>query len=69
MLLTRNRYQDAAAAAGTIALGCMVEYAQHAIYLGVIEYWDMRDDAYGALAAFALMQIPGLRRMSVRDGG
>jgi hypothetical protein len=69
MLLARNRYQEAAAAAGTIALGCTIECAQHAIYLGGIEYWDMRDDAYAALAAFAVMQVPGLQRMLVREGG
>lgn len=69
MLLARNRYQDVAAAAGTIALGCTIEYAQHAIYRGVIEYWDMRDDTYAVLAAFAVLQVPGLRKMLVRDHG
>jgi len=57
LLLARNRYQEVAATLATIALGCAIEFAQAAIYQGKIEWWDMRDDTYAALAALALMQL------------
>lgn len=67
-LLARTRYQDQAATAATIALGCGIEYAQHAFYHGRIEWWDMRDDSYAALAVLVLVQVPGLKSALVRAG-
>ena len=52
----------------TIALGCTIEYAQHVIYHSRIEWWDMRDDTYAALAALALVQLPLVKRSLVREG-
>jgi len=57
LLLARNRYQEIAAVAATVALGCSIEFAQHALFHNDIEWWDMRHDTYGALAALVLRRF------------
>jgi hypothetical protein len=57
LLLARNRHQEIAAVAATIALGCFIEFAQHVMYRNDIEWWDMRHDTYGALAALVLLRF------------
>jgi len=35
-----------------IALGASLEILQHVIYGNVLEWWDIRDDAFGVIAAY-----------------
>ena len=66
-LLARSRSQELAATAATIALGCAIEFAQHSIYHSRMEWRDIRDDTYGALAALALLLWPAVKPFLVRD--
>ncbi len=66
LLLARNRHQELTVTLGVVALGCSLEFAQHALYRNDIEWWDMRDDAYGAVAALVLVQFPAVKRSLVR---
>jgi hypothetical protein len=45
-----------------IALGAALEYMQHCIYLCPYEWWDVRDDSFGVVAAALLDQWSALRR-------
>ncbi len=51
-MLGRKPSQKWAALVCVVALGAMIESLQHLIYQMPFETWDLRDDAYGAVAGF-----------------
>jgi hypothetical protein len=61
-LIARNPRERVAAILGMIALGAALEYMQHCIYLCPYEWWDVRDDSFGVVAAALLDQWSALRR-------
>jgi hypothetical protein len=58
-LLTMRTREELEAAAEIMLIGCVVELAQYFVYSHrhVFEWWDVRDDAVGIVAAFVLLQI------------
>ena len=66
VLIVRTPNQRIYSTLLVIALGFAIEYAQHWIFGGPIEWWDMRDDAFGAVAAYAVGRWPVLRRALVK---
>jgi hypothetical protein len=63
VLMARAPGQKIFAALAVIALGCAIEYAQHLIFRSRIEWWDMRDDALGAMMGYAIGQWRVLSRV------
>jgi hypothetical protein len=69
LLLSRNRRQEIRSAIGAFLLGLSLECLQHFIYRNPMEWWDVRDDSIGTLAAFALYagsRLPAVRRHSAQ---
>jgi ABC-type Fe3+-siderophore transport system permease subunit len=69
LLIAQSARQRIWAPIAVIALGIAIEYSQHWIFGSPLEWWDMRDDAYGAVAAYLLGKWPALRGVLVRDRG
>ena len=63
VLIARTPGQKIYATLGVIALGCAIEYAQHLIFRSRLEWWDMRDDALGAIMGYAIGQWGVLSRV------
>ena len=63
VLIARTPGQKIYATVGVIALGCAIEYAQHLIFRSRLEWWDMRDDALGAIMGYAIGQWGVLSRV------
>jgi hypothetical protein len=59
LLLSRNRRQEIRILIGVFLLGLSLEYLQHLFYRNPMEWWDVRDDAFAILAAFALYRLAG----------
>jgi len=51
-----------------IALGTALELAQHLIFHSPFEWWDVRDDTIGVLAAAPLGLWPALHRRLIQEG-
>jgi hypothetical protein len=68
LLLGRKETGRLCGPLATLALGLAIEYAQHWISGAPVEWWDVRDDAYAACAAWLLGQWPPLRHALVKDG-
>ncbi len=49
----------------TIALGVIIEFLQHLIYHLPLEWWDIRDDAIGAI--FAITLLWGVRASMLKE--
>jgi hypothetical protein len=49
-----------------IALAVVLEFLQRCIYGKSLEWWDIRDDSYAALAAGLLASAPAIRRTLLR---
>jgi hypothetical protein len=64
-LLASGRGETIQAAVEVIAIGCIVEVTQWAVYshFRVFEWWDIRDDAIGIFMAFLL--VPIARRVGI----
>jgi hypothetical protein len=59
-LLAAGRREQLEAAGEVMAIGCMIELIQYFAYShghAAFEWWDVRDDAIGIVAAFLLVQI------------
>lgn len=67
MLLARGRKEDLLATTATMALGMAIEWTQHVMYHSRLEWWDVRDDTYAALAALLLVLFTPVKRALVRD--
>jgi hypothetical protein len=67
LLLARTAGQRLYAALGIVALAIAIEYAQYSIFGSALEWWDMRDDAAAAFAAWLIGQWPALRRALVAE--
>jgi hypothetical protein len=67
LLITRKPGQGWAVLLATVGLGFCIEYAQHIVYGTRIEWWDIRDDCYGNVAAYILAQSKAVRAALVRD--
>ena len=65
-LLARDARERIYALVFVVALGFGIEYLQHCIFHNVYEWWDVRDDGIGVLAAAVLTQWPALRQKLVR---
>ncbi len=52
-----------AAFLSVVALGLLLESLQHAIWHNPMEWWDVRDDALAAAAAWALANSAAVRRV------
>jgi hypothetical protein len=68
LLIGRTPTQRLYGSLGTIALGLVIEYAQHWIAPAPVEWWDVRDDAYAALTAWLFGRWPALRHALVKEG-
>ena len=62
--VSRNRIQEVCSALGLFALGLSLEFLQHVIYRGHMEWWDVRDDSLAILAALALYWLTRSRKPS-----
>lgn len=51
-LIGRTALQRLRGPVAAVALGLVLEYAQHRIFGSRMEWWDLRDDAYAAAAAW-----------------
>jgi len=58
--------QRAGALAGVLALALAIELLQKATHGGPVEYWDVRDDTFAAIAGSALGAWQIVRAMLVR---
>ena len=67
VLIARTPGQKILAVLALIALGCAIEYAQHLIFRSRIEWWDMRDDALGAIMGYAIGQWGVLSRVLIAE--
>jgi len=67
LLIARSPRQRLAAPVAVVALGIAIECAQHWIYRGPLEWWDMRVDAYAAIGAYLLASLPPLRSVLERE--
>jgi hypothetical protein len=56
-LIARDTRERFAASFFVIALGCALEYGQHVVFHIPIEWWDIRDDTLGVLAAALLIRF------------
>jgi len=58
-LLAAGKREELKAAGEIMIISCVVELAQYFVYSHrqVFEWWDVRDDAIGIVAAFLLLQI------------
>jgi hypothetical protein len=56
----------AAAALSVIGLGVLLEFWQHSIGGFRIEWWDIRDDTYAAIAAWLIGSLAVVRHALVR---
>lgn len=66
LLVASTRAAEIKAVAATILLGTTLEITQYAISHGVLfEWWDIRDDTLGALAAYLLLRWPAVRTVLV----
>ena len=72
MLLSRTNRTEFWAMITAILLGSAIEFAQHAIYRFNFEWWDVRDDAIGAVGAYlvfrALHRMPSVNGPGPRAG-
>jgi hypothetical protein len=68
ILLARTPTERLVWPLATIALALAIEYVQHLIGGGPMEWWDVRDDAYAAAAAWLLGQWPALRQAFLKEG-
>lgn len=50
-----------------LATGLLIETAQHLIYKGPIEWWDVRDDTIGILIAALIVRRTRVRRLLLAD--
>lgn len=68
-LLAINRREELQVAIEVLGVGFLVELAQDVIYSHgkIFEWWDVRDDAIGILAAFVAIQV--IHIFSSSDGG
>jgi hypothetical protein len=62
LLPSRNPRQEIHSVIAACLLGLSLEYLQHLVYLKPIEWWDVRDDTFAILAAFALYRLAGTCR-------
>jgi len=69
LLISNNRRQEWASVWGVFALGVILETLQHRIFGSVLEWWDMRDDAFGILIAFALFRMTDRWLAANREAG
>lgn len=65
LLVARNGGQEILAVFFALGLGTVLEVLQHLSFGSVLEWWDIRDDAIGVLAAFVLVRGFGLAEMIV----
>ena len=61
LLVAATRGEQFAAVAGTILLGVSLEYVQHWVFHGALEWWDIRDDTIGVLLTGVICQWPPVR--------
>jgi hypothetical protein len=59
LLLSVNRRREIASAAALCLLAVSLEWLQHFIYLGPMEWWDVYDDTVAVLVAFGLYRLAG----------
>jgi hypothetical protein len=66
-VLAKRRKEQLEAAVEVMIIGCIVETIQYFVYSyrHIFEWWDVRDDALGILAAFLLLQVAGRVKSSV----
>ena len=57
LLLSANLLGEIRAFLAMFLLGLSLEYLQHIMYHNVMEWWDVRDDAFAILAAWALYRV------------
>jgi hypothetical protein len=63
LLLAINRRQQAHRIVGMVVLALGIELTQHFVLRGrYFEWWDVRDDVMGILAAFLIVDVMRLRR-------
>jgi hypothetical protein len=67
LLIARNTKKRFYGALGVIALGLAIEYIQHRLFGQPVEWWDVRDDGYGVLAAYVLGQWSALRNVLAKE--
>jgi hypothetical protein len=57
LALSRNRLQQICSAIALFLLGFSLEYLQHLIYRGPMEWWDVRDDTLAIFFALAVYRF------------
>jgi hypothetical protein len=55
--LSRSRRQAICGAIAAFTFGLCLEFLQHLIYRNPMEWWDVRDDAFAVLGAFAIYRL------------
>ena len=66
-VLGANLSQRSSALLGIIMLGLLIEYAQHLLGRGPLEWWDVRDDTYSACVGCLLGAWQVIRCWLVRE--
>jgi hypothetical protein len=61
---SRTRREEIVAAAATVLLGVSLEFLQHVIYRGSMEWRDIGDDGLAVLLAFALYRMAAAWRIT-----
>jgi hypothetical protein len=56
-LLLRRRAQQLTLLGGLGGLGLAIEWCEHAIYLGPLETWDMRNDLFAVVGGYLLATL------------
>ena len=62
--LSRSRIQEICSVVAVFLLGLSLEFLQHLIYRGALEWWDVRDDTLAILVALALYRLTRARKPS-----
>lgn len=62
-----NRRREVTGALCALAFGTLIETIQPLVFGNVFEWWDVRDDAFGVLAALAVARLTHAREVLVRD--
>jgi hypothetical protein len=60
--------QEWTATLTVVCLAVAIESAQHLLYRGPFEWWDVRDDAIGLLLAVLVIRRTRIRDVLVRSG-